>query len=303
MMSCALRAVLALGLGAAVLLAALAAQEPERQEIRAEPVRGSVHLLASGFGGNLAACAGEDGVLLVDSDYARFAGQIAAAVDSLGAGPVKILVNTHWHPDHVGGNESLAAARAVIAAHENVRKRMSCDQHLGVLEMDVPAAPAAALPVVTFSEGVTFHLNGEEVRVQHVAGAHTDGDSIVRFLRVNVIHTGDIVFQDGYPFIDVMNGGSIDGMIAAVEAVAALCDAETRIIPGHGSVMSKAELLDYGAMLRAFREAIAAEMAAGRDLAAIQARRPTAALDERWGKLSFSPEQFTELVYRSLEGR
>ncbi|MBI4878377.1 MAG: MBL fold metallo-hydrolase [Planctomycetes bacterium] len=295
------RAVLALGLGA--LFAALPAQEPEKKGISTTHLAGSVHMMSSGFGGNLAACAGDDGVLLVDAEYARLAAQVGAAVDSLGAGPVEYLVNTHWHPDHVGGNETLARAGAMIVAQDNVRRSMSSGQRLGVLEMEVPASPAAALPVVTFSESVTLHLNGEEVCVQHIAGAHTDGDSIVRFRRANVIHAGDIVFQGGYPFIDVTNGGSIDGMIAAVEAIAALCDDETRIIPGHGSVMDRAELLDYGAMLRAFREAIAAEMAAGRDLAAIQERRPTAALDERWGTLRFSPERFTELVYRSLAGR
>lgn len=277
------------------------AQKPKNIEVETTLLGKNIHMLRTGVGGNLAVCAGKDGVVVVDSEYTRFAGKVQAAIAALTDEPVKYLINTHWHFDHVGGNESFKKTGSLIVAHENVRKRMAVDQVIGVAGRKVPAAPEAALPVFTFTRAVTFHLNGEEFCVVHIPGAHTDGDSIVHFRKANVLHTGDIFFNGGYPFIDITAGGSIDGMIAAVEAIVKICDDRTRIIPGHGPVATRADLEKYGSMLRDFRAAISREIEAGKDLEAILAARPTAALDRQWGRAFFPPRRFTRIVYHSLK--
>jgi glyoxylase-like metal-dependent hydrolase (beta-lactamase superfamily II) len=242
----------------------------------------------------------------VDADYEELAGKLEAAVAGLvgeaaGEPPVTWLVNTHWHFDHVGGNAHLAGRGALLIAHENVRKRLAAGQTISTIDVEVPPAPAAALPVITFTDGLTFHLGDETVTLHPVGPAHTDGDVAVRFHGANVVHTGDLVFSGGYPFIDLSSDGHIDGMIAGLETVLELCDDETVIIPGHGALLDRAGLVAYVGMLRAFRDVIAAEIAAGHDLAAIQAARPTASIDETWGQTMFSPEMFTQMVYGSLQ--
>jgi cyclase len=262
----------------------------------------NVALVASGAGGNLAACFGEDGVFLVDAEYAELVEKTQAAVATLSDQPIRWVLNTHWHFDHTGGNAHFAAIGAVIAAHETVRERMSAGQHLAVIDVDVPPSPPAALPTLTFRDGATFHVNGEEIRVFHAPAAHTDGDLIVHFRNANVVHVGDLVFNRGYPFIDVVAGGTIDGMVAGIERALTICDDETKIIPGHGPLSNKAELAEYAAMLRSFRDAIAQEIAAGKNLTEVLDAKPTAALDEKWGSAQFPPPLFTEMVYLSLGG-
>jgi len=278
------------------------AQDFGKYEFRVQDLGGGLHWLR-GAGGNVLACAGPDGVLLVDSDYEPMAAKLQAAVAALGAGPARWVVNTHWHFDHVGGNAALAQAGATIVGHANQRARMATGQRIAILEEDVAPSPAAALAGLTFTDSLTFHLNGETVDLWHVPAAHTDGDVVVRFRRANVVHAGDVFFHTGYPFLDVSSGGSIDGLIAAVEAILALADDGTRIVPGHGPLAAKADLAVYRDLLREFRDLVAREMAAGRDLAAILAAKPTARLDEKYGQTYFPPEQFTEMVYRSLGGK
>jgi len=171
-----------------------------------------------------------------------------------------------------------------------------------VIDKTVPPSPPEALAQLTFDETLTLRANGEVMQLVHLPLAHTDGDTIVHFQTADVIHTGDLFFHPCYPFIDLMAGGSIDGMIAGIEAIRARCGPQTRIIPGHGPLASVADLEAYLAMLRGFRDAVAAELAEGKTLAQIQQERPTAALDEVWGGRCFSPEQFTEIVVRSLQG-
>ncbi len=279
------------------------AQERARHEVTTTPLGGSVSMLATGAGGNLAVCVGEDGVFLVDSEYTELAGLVRDAVGELSEKPVSLLLNTHWHFDHVGGNQLFAEGGALIVAHENVRARMAKGQRIAVIDVDVPPSPEDALPAITFKDAITFRMNGEVIRVFHPGPAHTDGDSVVVFEKANVIHTGDIVFYPGYPFIDISASGSIDGVIAAVKGIEALCDDDTKIIPGHGPLMGKAELHEYLVMLQEFRAIIEGEIAAGKDLAAIIARRPTAELDAKWGGTIFPPDKFTEIVFRSLEGK
>lgn len=278
------------------------AQEAANIQFVATHLAGNVHMLASRAGGNLAACVGEDGVFLVDAEYEQLAEKAGAAVAALSDEPIRWVLNTHWHFDHTGGNAHFAASGALIAAHKNVREKMSADQHLAVINVDVPASPPAALPILTLRDGAAFHVNGEEIFVFHVPEAHTDGDLVVHFRSANVIHIGDLVFNGGYPFIDVLAGGTIDGVIQGIERALALCDDETQVIPGHGPLSHKAELTEYAAMLRDFRAVIAEELAAGKTLPEILEAEPTAAIDETWGSAQFPPPLFTEMVYRSLGG-
>jgi glyoxylase-like metal-dependent hydrolase (beta-lactamase superfamily II) len=169
------------------------------------------------------------------------------------------------------------------------------------LQRESPASPPGALPVVTFSDGLTFHMNGQTIEVTHFAHAHTDGDAVVRFREANVIHTGDIIFYGLYPFIDIESGGSIDGMIAACSAILEMADDETKIVPGHGPLIGKAEVTAYRDMLAGIRSRVAARIEAGDDLEATQASRPTAEWDEELGQAWLSGDQFTQLVYDSLE--
>jgi glyoxylase-like metal-dependent hydrolase (beta-lactamase superfamily II) len=253
-----------------------------------------------GVGGNIGIFAGDHGTLLIDTGVEATGEKVVAAVASVSARPIDFVVNTHWHFDHTGGNQQMTRGGARVVAHQSILKRLSTDQHLAVLDRDVSPAPKEARPVVTFADGITFHRDGETIEVIHIANAHSDGDSIIRFHQANVIHTGDIVFYCGYPFIDIAAGGSIDGMISAVEAIIDLCDDATRVIPGHGEVTNRDGLLVYLGMLQGYRKIIAEQVAAGKDLETIKSEQPTAALDEIWGKVYFSPEQFTELVLRSL---
>ena len=276
------------------------AQDFSKIRVTTIPLGDSIYMLATRAGGNLAVCAGEDGVFLVDSDYKELFEKIESAIAAISDKPVRYVVNTHWHFDHVGGNEGFAKKGSTLVAHKNVLERLASDQHIGILDIDVPASPESAQPKITYSETMTFHLNGEEITITHVPNAHTDGDGIVHFKKANVIHTGDIVFNRMYPFIDVSSGGSIDGMIAAVEAILKRCDDKTRIIPGHGPLSSKAELETYGDMLQEFRDAVAGEIAAGNDLKAVQTSKAVTDLGEKWRRTHFSLTQFTEMIYKSL---
>jgi glyoxylase-like metal-dependent hydrolase (beta-lactamase superfamily II) len=271
---------------AAALAAVAAAQDFSKVEIKSTPLRDGTHLL-TGAGGNMVASAGEDGTFLIDDQYAPLNEKISAELAKLGRMPLRFVINTHWHGDHTGGNEAFGKAGAVIVAHANVRKRMSTEQFIVAFERKVPASPAAALPVVTFTESVALHLNGDEVSVIHVAHAHTDGDALVKFARANVLHMGDTWFHGGYPFIDLGSGGSIDGLIAAIDR-------------GHGQVGDRAKLQAYRDVLAAARERIAKLKAAGRTRDEAIAAAPTAEWDESWGKGFIKPAQFVGFVYDSL---
>ena len=252
-----------------------------------------------GAGGNIGLSYGEDGNILVDDQFAPLTERIAAAVRQIDPDPIRFVVNTHWHYDHVGGNENLGKAGAVILAHRNVRERMSTDQFLAAMNQKVPASPKGALPVVTFAEGLDLNLNGDTLHVIHVRNAHTDGDSIVHWQKANVLHMGDTFFhRASFPFIDLSSGGSIDGLIAATAKGLAMANDATRIIPGHGPVASRAEFIAYRAMLVDIRAKVAAGIAAKRSLAQIQATKPAA----RYGMPDgfIKPDAFVQAVYESL---
>jgi len=281
------------------LLSGARAQDFDAVEIRIIPVAPGLHMMV-GRGGNLAVSSGDDGVFLVDDQYAPLTGKIRAAIATLSDGQLRFVLNTHWHGDHTGGNENLGRAGALIFAHDNVRKRLSAEQFIEGLGRLVPRSPEAALPVVTFTDAVTFHLNGDEVHAFTVPPAHTDGDSLVHFRRANVIHMGDIYFSRGFPFIDLSSGGSVEGFVAAVDRVLAMADANTKLIPGHGPLSNRAELETYRGMLVAIRDRIRGALADGQTLDQVLAARPTREFDEAWGGGFIGPEKFVRTVYRSL---
>jgi glyoxylase-like metal-dependent hydrolase (beta-lactamase superfamily II) len=276
-----------------------AAQDFTNVQIQTQKVADNVFMLV-GAGGNIGVSTGKDCVLMIDTSYAPLADKIKAAIAAVSDKPIQYVVNTHWHQDHVGGNEYFAKAGATVVAQDNVRKRVSTEQVVKILNRTVPPLPESAWPVITFSRSVTFHLNGNEIFIFHIPRAHTDGDAVVHFMKSNVIHMGDIYFNGTYPFIDIFSGGSIKGMIAAVKQILLLCDQDTKVIPGHGHLSNKAELEEYLKMLVTVRDRISREIKAGKTLDAVLAAKPTSDLDPVWGKGFMKPEMFVTIVYESV---
>jgi len=296
------RHLIPLSLLAAALLPALplAAQD---QKVEYIPTRLSDTVtMLKGQGGNIAVSAGADGVFLIDDQLKPLTDQLLAAVRGIDERPVRFVINTHYHGDHVGGNESLGKAGSVIIAHDNIRQRMSTDQFNHFFDDTTPAYPPEALPIVTFNDRVTLHLNGESVTVHHVPRGHTDGDSIVHFPASNVVHMGDIFFNGLYPYIDLDGGGSIDGLIGAVEVAIELADEETRVIPGHGPVSDRAGLVEYRDFLAKARANVQALIAQGQTLEQAIAAKPTAEWDDLLGNVWITPAQFVTFIYNSLAG-
>jgi cyclase len=282
------------------LAAPVAAQQDfSKVEIQAQKLSDSVYMLM-GAGGNMGVSVGED-VFLIDDQFAPLTERIEAAIRKLTPRPIKFVLNTHFHFDHTGGNENLGKAGALIVAHENVRKRMSVEGFIEFLGMRLKAEPRQALPVVTFTRDVTFHLNGDEIHVVHVPNAHTDGDAIVHFRKSDVFHMGDTFFNRLYPFIDTSSGGSVDGVIAAADRVLQLAGEGTRIIPGHGALASRADLRAYREMLASVSARIREQLRAGRSLAQVIESRPSAQFDAVWGKGFLNPQRFVEMLYQNLQ--
>jgi glyoxylase-like metal-dependent hydrolase (beta-lactamase superfamily II) len=285
---------------ALLALPALAQQDLSKVEIRAEKLSDSVYMLM-GAGGNMGLSVGDDAVFLIDDQFALLTPRIEAAIARLTSKPVKFLLNTHWHFDHTGGNENFGSAGALIIAHENVRKRMSVESFIEFLGMKFKAEPRTALPVVTFTRDVTFHVNGDEVYVLHVANAHTDGDAIVHFRKSDVFHMGDTFFNRLYPFIDTSSGGTVEGVIAAAERVLQSSSERTRIIPGHGPLASRADLQAYRDMLATVSGRIREQLRAGRSVAEVMDSKPTAEFDAVWGKGFLNPQRFVDMLYKNLQ--
>ena len=268
-------------------------------QVKVVPVATGVYMLEGG-GGNIGLSVGTDDAFIIDDQYAPMTAKVKAAVATVTSKPVRFVVNTHWHDDHTGGNEAMAGSGAIIFAHDNVRRRMSTEQFLAAFNARIPASPKGALPVVTFSDTLTFYLNGDTIRSIHVARAHTDGDAIIFFRGANVIHMGDTFFNGMYPFIDVSTGGSLDGMIRAANQALAMSNAGTKIIPGHGPLATRADLMRYRDMMVTVRQRVGRLVTQRRTLQQVTAARPLADLDPQWGKGFLRPEQFLGIVYESL---
>jgi glyoxylase-like metal-dependent hydrolase (beta-lactamase superfamily II) len=293
--------VLALATG---LAAAAQAQQQDfsKVEIATTPLAPGLAMLV-GAGGNIAVSTGSDGPVIVDDQFAPLAPKITAAVKALQDSPIRFVINTHFHFDHTGGNEAFGSAGALIVAHDNVRVRLSTEQFSKLMNRSFPASPAQALPVVTFGDGVTLHWNGETIRVEHVAHAHTDGDAHVWFERANAVHMGDTFVNGFYPFVDVESGGGIAGLIESANRVLARAQADTKIVPGHGPLASPAELAKFRNMLVDVKARIQKGIASGQTMEAFIASKPLADLDAEWGDGFLKAEQLVTLVWMNLSAK
>ena len=253
-----------------------------------------------GQGGNMGLSVGEDGVFMIDDQFAPLTKKIKAAIAKLSDKPIRFVINTHWHFDHTGGNENFGRDEVIIVAHDNVRKRMSKDNFIAAFNKEVPASPKIALPVITFNDTVTFHLNNEEIEVISQSNAHTDGDSIIWFRKANIVHMGDIFFNGLYPFIDASSNGDVDGMIRSVESVLAVVDNKTKIIPGHGPLSDKTSLIQYRDMLVTVRDRMQKLIDQGKTLDEIVLLAPNADLDRVWGNGFLDPKAFIQVLHSTM---
>jgi glyoxylase-like metal-dependent hydrolase (beta-lactamase superfamily II) len=271
-------------IGAAALLAAVV--PAAAQEIAA--VKDGIHVIM-GKGGNIGVSSGPDGVFMIDDQFAPATEAILGKIKSVTDQPVRFLLNTHHHRDHTGGNENLGKAGVLIFAHDNVRARL--------LATD---APASSLPVVTFNDTTTFNMNGQTIHVFHTQAAHTDGDAMIQFREANVIHMGDTFFNGFYPFIDSKSGGSVEGVFAAIDKVLSLADANTVIIPGHGPIGDRDDLMAYRDMLTKAKSSITPLIADGKSVEDIVVAKPTAEFDAGWGGGFLNPERFIRVMHAAL---
>ena len=272
-------------------------------EIKVTKVAGSVYML-QGAGGNIGASIGEDGIVVVDDQYAPLADKIQAALKGITDKPLRFIINTHYHEDHTGGNEFFQK-QAPIIAQDNVRKRLEEGGQAGnggSMHLEAKAAPKDALPIITFDHDVTVHLNGEDIRALHFPAGHTDGDSVIYFPKSNVVHMGDDFVTYGFPFIDVDGGGSIDGMIAGVEGAIAKLPADVKVIPGHGPVSNLDDVHAYVKMLKDTRAVVQQALDKKMTLAEMKEKK----ILDPWKKYSgdfISEDVFLETVYNSLTGQ
>jgi cyclase len=261
-----------------------------------------VHMLES-FGGNIGVLAGDEGVLLVDAEWPQLHDKVVAAVSRISQKPIRYLVNTHWHWDHVGGDGLFGKAGVVLFSSEQTRAHIVEEQKAH----NAPGLPyepdPAAIPVVTVTNGVKFHLAGQTVEIIHVPPAHTDGDLIVRYVEADVLQTGDTFFHGFYPDIDQPHGGTIDGMIALYDTLYKMCGPLTKIIPGHGPVAHREDVREYQAMLREVRNRVAKAVAAGMTEEALIASHPLDDLDVKWGGNLIKQPYLLAIVYEELKDK
>ncbi len=282
-----------------VAAATVFAQERPRPQFRSEPLADGLHF-AQLAGGNMLVSIGEDGVLLVDSDYGQIVDTLTDGIRELSDKPIRFVINTHWHFDHVGGNKALAKAGATIIAHENVRMRMSSEQFLEGIGRKVPPAPAAGLPTLTYTDRMALHVNGQEVRLIHISDAHTDGDTFVYLPKANVLHVGDTMFNGMYPYIDTRAGGRITGMINAMDRALELANDDTKIIPGHGPLADVNAVRQFRAMLVGVRDCVQALIKQGKSRDEVITAKPTQDFDDDFSQGALAPDQFAGVVYDGL---
>jgi len=280
-------------------------QDFSKVEIKATKVAGNIYML-QGAGGNIAASIGDDGIVIVDDQFAPLADKIQASLKSLGITdkPVRFVINTHYHGDHTGGNAPFSSAGSTVIAQDNVRKRLESGGTAGnggSVHMENKPAEKAALPIITFEHDVTVHLNGEDIRALHFPAGHTDGDSIIFFPKNNVVHMGDDFVRYGFPFIDVSSGGSVQGMIAAMEKATAQLPADVKVIPGHGALSNLDDVREFTQMLKETSGVVEKALKAHKTLEQMKQEK----ILDPWKKFSgdfVNEDVFIETLYNSLTG-
>lgn len=284
-------------LGLLLATGASAQSDFEKVDIKTEEIAPGIAVLF-GAGGNIGVSHGEDATTIIDDQFAPLSGKIEAAIAELGAKPVKYVINTHWHYDHTGGNEHFGKTGATIFAHNNVRVRMASGGMAG--GTSTPPAPKDALPVVTFERGVTMHLNGDTIDVIFLGGGHTDGDSIVRWREKNVVHMGDLYFKiPGWPFVDTQSGGDVEHLLFSIDSAISMMDGNTRVIPGHGPMSNRAELIAYRNVVGEAVTRIKALKNSGTSLEDAIAAKPLDSFER--GEGFISADAFVGAVWRSLD--
>jgi cyclase len=284
-----------------VLVGVAAAQQTDfsKVQIKVTKVAGSVYML-EGAGGNIGVSVGEDGIVIVDDQFAPLAEKIQAALKSITDKPVRFVINTHWHFDHTGGNAYFQKQGPIIA-QENVRERMKTGGEAA--GMKIPPTPKEALPIITFNDRATVHLNGEDIRAIHFPHGHTDGDAVIFFPQSNVVHMGDDFVTYGFPFIDLESGGSARGMIAAVEKVMTTVPADAKVIPGHGPLSTVADMKPYVAMLKDCMARVQNGIERGKTLEQLKQERVLAGYEKLGGEGKFiTTDKFIETLYNDLKG-
>jgi len=278
-----------------LLVAAATLAQETAITYKSTEVTSGIYILegAGGFaGGNVGLLVGDQHVVMIDDTMVPTAPALLAVAAETAGRPIDFVINTHVHGDHAGGNSLLAESGTVVVAHDNIRKRL--------LEDPSPAGGPGGLPVITFADGMTFHINEHEANVFHIKQAHTDGDAVIHFRNANVIHTGDVMFNGMFPFIDVDNGGSVDGYIAAARKIHSMADDKTRIIPGHGPSANKADLAAFIDMLVDARARVEALVLAGKTEAEVLAENPLSIYHDKWNWAFITTEKMTQTLYRSL---
>ena len=290
-----MRKLLVLSVVLCAVVAVAQQQDFSKVEIKVTKVAGSVYML-QGAGGNIGVSAGEDGIVIIDDEFAPLADKIRAALKGISDKPVRFIINTHYHGDHTGANADFAKTGSTIIAQENVRTRLAAGTSIKAFGK-TPPAPKDALPVITFSERATVHVNGEDIRAIYFPHGHTDGDSVIFFPQSKVVHMGDDFVTYGFPFVDIENGGSVSGMAGGVEKVLSTVPADTKFIPGHGPLSTADDMRRFLKMINDTRAIVAAAVKQGKTAEQMKQEKVLAAYDEQWGKGFIKTNDWIDALY------